>query len=144
MNQAPKWFNVTAFIALLWNIHGCIAFIADMQLSPDDITKLPEAQQALYAARPAWSVAATGIAVFGGVLGCIALLMKRKWAFALLVLSLFGIIGQDLAMFVLANSAALAGVVPVILQTVVLLVGIWLVLWSRKAITRGWLSLSGS
>ena len=140
MNQAPKWFNVTAFIALLSKILGCIAFIADMQLSPDDITKLPEAQQALYAARPAWSVAATGIAVIGGVLGCIALLMKRKWAFALLVLSLFGIIGQDLAMFVLANSAALAGVVPVILQTVVLLVGIWLVLLSRKAITRGWLS----
>lgn len=140
MNQAPKWFSVTAFIALLWNILGCIAFIADMQLSPDDIAKLPDSQQALYAARPVWSVVATGVAVFGGALGCIVLLMRRKWAFALLVFSLFGIIGQDLAMFVLANGAALAGVVPVILQTVVLLVGIWLVLLSRKAITRGWLS----
>ena len=140
MTQAPKWFSVVAFVALLWNILGCIAFIADLQLSPEDVAKLPEAQQALYAARPAWSVAATGMAVLGGAAGCIALLMKRKWAFVLLVLSLIGIIAQDISMFVLVNGAAVAGIVPVILQSIVLLVGIWLVLLSRKAVARSWLS----
>ena len=140
MTQAPKWFSVVAFVALLWNILGCIAFIADLQLSPEDVAKLPEAQQALYVARPAWSVAATGIAVFCGAVGCIALLMKRRWAFALLALSLIGIIAQDFSMFVLVNGAAVAGIVPVILQAIVLLVGIWLVWLSRKATARSWLS----
>jgi hypothetical protein len=140
MTQAPKWLSVAAFVALLWNILGCIAFFADLQLSPEDVAKLPEAQQALYAARPAWSVAATGIAVLGGAVGCIALLMKRKWAFVVLVLSLVGIIAQDISMFLLVNGAAVAGNVAVILQANVLLVGIWLVLLSRKAIARNWLS----
>lgn len=140
MTQAPKWFRVAAFVALLWNILGCIAFIADLQFSPEDVAKLPEAQQALYAARPGWSVASTGIAVFGGAVGCIALLLKRKYAFVLLALSLIGIIAQDISMFLLVNGAAVADIVSVILQTIVLLVGIGLVLLSRKAVVRSWLS----
>ena len=144
MTQAPKWFRVAAIIALLWNILGCLAFVADLQLKPEDIAKLPEAQQALYASRPAWSVAATAIAVFGGTLGCIGLILKRKWAFVLLLLSLLGILGQDIAMFMLANAAEAAGTFAVVLQSVVLIVGVWLVLLSRKAMASGWISKSGS
>ena len=144
MTQAPKWFRVAAIIALLWNILGCLAFVADLQLKPEDIAKLPEAQQALYASRPAWSVAATAIAVFGGTLGCIGLILKRKWAFVLLLLSLLGILGQDIAMFVLANAAEAAGSFAIVLQSVVLIVGVWLVLLSRKAMASGWISKSGS
>lgn len=140
MSQAPRWFTVAAAAALAWNVLGCLAFIADIRLSPEDIALLPEAQQALYAARPAWSVAATAVAVFGGALGCIGLLMKRKWAFAVFTLSLLGIIVQDIAMFGLANAAAVAGMVAVVLQGVVLLVGVWLLMLSRKAIARGWIS----
>ena len=144
MTQAPKWFRVAAIIALLWNILGCLAFVADLQLNPEDIVKLPEAQQALYASRPAWSVAATAVAVFGGALGCIGLILKRKWAFVLLLLSLLGILGQDIAMFVLANAAEAAGSFAIVLQSVVLIVGVWLVLLSRKAMASGWISKSGS
>jgi hypothetical protein len=140
MNQAPRWFTVVAAVALLWNVLGCIAFVLDMRLTPEDIAKLPEAQQALYAARPVWSVAATAIAVFGGALGCIGLLVKRKWAVVLLLLSLLGIIAQDIAMFVLANGAALAGIGAVILQAVVLVVGVLLVLLGRKGVARAWLA----
>lgn len=139
MQSMPKWFTGTVLIALLWNLLGCMAFIADLRLSPADIARLPDAQQALYAARPAWSVIATGVAVFGGVLGCLALLVKRKLACPLLALSLLGILVQDLAMFVLSNGAALAGVVPVVLQAIVLLVGIGLVVLCRKLGSRGWL-----
>ena len=144
MTQAPKWFRVAAIVALLWNILGCLAFVADLQLKPEDIAKLPEAQQALYASRPAWSIAATAIAVFGGTLGCIGLILKRRWAFVLLLLSLLGILGQDIAMFVLANAAEAAGSFAIVLQSVVLIVGVWLVLLSRKAMASGWISKSGS
>lgn len=140
MNQAPKWFTAVAIVALLWNVLGCIAFVLDMRLTPEDVAKLSEAQQALYAARPAWSVAATAVAVFGGALGCIGLLIRRRWAFALLLLSLLGIIVQDVELFVLSNGAVLAGVGAIVLQAVVLLVGVLLVLLGRKAIDRAWLS----
>lgn len=140
MNTPPKWFKVVAILAMLWNLLGCLAFASDLNLSPDDIARLPESQQALYAARPAWAIAATGTAVVGGVLGCIGLLLRRKWAFPVLVLSLIGILVQDFGLFVLADGATLAGPVALALQATVLAIGIWLVVLSRKGIARGWLT----
>lgn len=135
----PTWFKVVAVVALLWNLLGCFAFVSDLRLTPEDLATLPEAQQALYAARPGWALAATAVAVFGGALGAIGLLLRRKWAFPLFVLSLLGIIVQDFGLFVLADGATLAGPVAVVMQAVVLAVGIGLVVLSRKGIARGWL-----
>jgi len=139
MNKAPKWFIVVAVVALLWNLLGCMAFFADLNLSPQDVAKLSAAQQTLYNARPSWAVAATALAVFGGALGCIGLLVHKKWALVLFWLSLFGILVQDFGLFVLVNSVSLAGSVAVVLQLLVLAIAIGLIYLSRKAIARGWL-----
>ena len=137
--NAPTWFKIVAVVALLWNLLGCFAFFSDLRLTPEDLAKLPAAQQALYAARPGWAVAATAVAVFGGVLGSIGLLLGKKWALPIFVLSLLGILVQDFGLFVLAKGASLAGPVAVVMQGIVLAVGIGLVLLSRKGIARGWL-----
>lgn len=140
MNMSPKWFKVTAFVALLWNLLGCLAFASDLSLTPEDIAQLPEAQQALYASRPGWAVAATAIAVMGGALGCIGLLLGKRWSFVVLLLSLAGILVQDIGLFVLSDAAALAGTSALILQGIVFLIGIGLVVLSRKGIAREWLT----
>jgi len=140
MNAPPKWFTVLAVIALLWNLLGCFAFASDLKLSPDDVAKLSAAQQTLYAARAGWAVAATAIAVLGGALGCVGLLMRRKWALPVLALSLIGIVVQDFGLFVLVDGAALAGSVAVVMQAIVLAIGIALVWLARKGIARGWLA----
>lgn len=133
------WFKVVAGVALLWNLLGCLAFAADLQLSPEDVAALPEAQNALYAGRPGWAVVATAVAVIGGALGCLGLLLGRKWAFVLLLLSLLGIVVQDIGLFVLVDGAGLGGPVVVVMQALVFVVGIALVLLARKGIARGWL-----
>ena len=137
--STPTWFKVVAVLALLWNLLGCLAFFSDLRISPEDLAKLPEAQQALYAARPGWAVAATALAVFGGALGSIGLLMRKRWALPVFVLSLLGILVQDFGLFVLADGASLAGPVAVVMQAVVLAIGIALILLSRIGIARGWL-----
>jgi Co/Zn/Cd efflux system component len=137
--NTPTWFKVVAVLALLWNLLGCFAFFTDLRLSPEDLAKMPDAQQALYAARASWAVSATAIAVFGGALGSIGLLLRKKWAYPVFVLSLLGIFVQDFGLFVLADGASLGGPVVVALQAVVLAVGIGLVLLSRKGIARSWL-----
>jgi hypothetical protein len=139
MNTPPGWFKVVAIMALLWNLLGCLAFASDLSLSPDDVARLSESQQALYAARPAWAVIATGIAVIGGALGCIGLLLRKKWAIVLFALSLIGILAQDFGLFVLADGVKLAGPAAVAMQAVVLVIGVWLLVFSRKSAARGWL-----
>lgn len=137
--NAPRWFKIVAVVALLWNLLGCFAFASDLLLTPEDVAKLPAGQQALYAARAGWAVAATAVAVIAGALGCLGLLLGRKWAFPVLLVSLVGILVQDYGLFVLADGAALAGPVAVVMQGIVLAVGVALVLLARKAMARGWL-----
>lgn len=140
MNKSPKWFKIVAVIALIWNLLGCLAFASDLRLTPEDLAKLPEAQQALYAARPVWALTATAIAVLGGALGCVGMLLGKNWAFGIFLLSLAGIVIQDYGSFVLVDGATLAGPVAVAMQAFVLAVGIGLVLLSRKGVARGWLT----
>lgn len=140
MNKAPTWFLVVVIAALLWNLLGCVAFFADLRLSPQDVAKLSPADQALYNARPGWAVVATALAVFGGALGCIGLLLRKKWAFILLLLSLVGILVQDFGLFVLVGGAALAGTAAVVLQSLVLAIAVGLMWLGRLASARGWLA----
>jgi hypothetical protein len=140
MKATPKWYLPVTILALLWNLLGCAAFLSDVMLTPEDVARMSAAQQALYAARPAWAVAATAIAVWGGVAGCLGLILRKRWAMPLLLASLAGVIAQDLGLFVLSDAARQAGPVPMVLQGLVLLVAIGLVLLARKAAARGWLT----
>ena len=78
--------------------------------------------------------------MLGGALGCLGLLFGKRWAQAVLWLSLLGIVVQDIGLFVLIDGARLAGPVAVVMQSIVLLVGIGLVVLARRATARGWLT----
>lgn len=67
-----------AIVALLWNLLGCAALLTDVTLTPEDVVKMSPAQQALYESRPAWAVAATAVAVLGGALGRLGLLLCKR------------------------------------------------------------------
>ena len=138
MQQPPKWYLPVAVAALLWNLLGCAAYLSDVMMSPEAVAKLSAAQQAAYAARPAWSVAATAIAVWGGAAGSLGLIMRKSWATPLLIASLVALVVQDASMF-MQNAAAAAGGIAVVMQGLVLLIAIGLVLLARKATAAGWI-----
>jgi hypothetical protein len=140
MNKAPKWYMPVAIVALLWNLIGCAAYLADVTLTPEDVAKMSAAQQALYNSRPAWAVAATAIAVWGGAAGCVGLILRRRWATPLLIASLAGVIVQDIGLFGMTDVVAQEGPKVLVLQGLVLLIAIGLVLLARKAAARGWLA----
>ena len=137
MEQAPKWFLPVAITALLWNLIGCAAYLGDVMLTPEDVAKLTAAQQAMYAARPAWSVGATAVAVWGGAAGCVGLIMRRGWAMPLFIASLAALVVQDASMFLMSGEAPV-DTTAMILQGLVLLIAIGLVLLARMAAAKGW------
>jgi hypothetical protein len=139
MSQAPKWFLPVAIIALLWNLMGCAAYLSDAMLTAADIAKMSEAEKAMFAARPAWSIAGTAVGVWLGALGCLALIMRKGWAVPLLLLSLLGVIAQDVWLFALAPKNDLVNGTVYGLQAMVLLISIGLVWLSRHAKASGWL-----
>lgn len=139
MDRPPKWFVVLAVVALLWNLAGLAAVVSDLRVSPEALAAMPAAQRALHEARPGWSVLASVVAVAAGTLGCLGLLLRRRWALPLLVASLVGVVAQDVALFGLVGRAPTVNGVAVVLQGVVLATAVGLVLLARTAGARGWL-----
>ena len=134
----PKWFMPVAIVALLWNLMGCAASLMDVMLTPEAIAAMSPDQRALYAARPIWAVALYAIAVWGGALGCVGLVMKKRWAKGPLLASLLGLIGQDIALFGMSPVAIPASAYA--LQGAVLVIAVLLLLLANRAAREGWLS----
>ncbi|MHB0961568.1 MAG: hypothetical protein ACYC5V_00025 [Gemmatimonadaceae bacterium] len=138
MAQAPKWFRPVGIVALLWNLLGCVAYLADVMMTPEAVAQLTAAQQAMYAARPSWAVAATAIAVWFGAAGCVGLLLRKRWATPLFITSLAALIVQNVWLF-LISGVPQVNPVAAVLQACVLLIAIGLVLLGRKAAAQGWI-----
>jgi hypothetical protein len=139
MKKPPLWFSLIVGVALLWNLAGLLAVVADIRLTAAAIAALPAQQQALYAARPFWSVIASVVAVGAGTLGCISLLIRKKWALILLFASLFGVVLQDIGIFLIAGAARVPNPVPFVLQGIVLLVALGLIALAHRATRNAWL-----
>ncbi len=137
--KVPTWFWVLSVLALLWNLMGVFAYLAEAYMTDETFATLPEAQQALYNARPSWVTGAFATAVFAGTLGSIGLLVRKKWAFPVFVLSLVGVLGQMTYQFFLSNTFEVFGNVFMIMPIAVTLIAIALVFFSRASIQKTWL-----
>ena len=138
MSSVPRWYLPVVVLALLWNLLGCFAYLADMMVTPEQIAAMSEGQQALYAARTPWMVSATAVAVWGGAVGCLGLILRRRWALPVLIASLVGVVVQDAGILMVQGGAAFAGTAA-LLQGLVLVVAVALVFLARRAIAEGWM-----
>ena len=94
LNKIPTWFKVTVIVLLIWNLMGVLNFVMQLNMTEADILTLPENQQIFYAEFTILSKIAFAMGVFGGTLGCIALLAKKKIAMKLFWISFIGIVLQ--------------------------------------------------
>ena len=80
-----RWFPLAAGASLLWMIAGCANYLYEVTLDP---ATLPLDQRAMVEAAPTWMYAAFAVAVWVGLAGAILLVMRRKLAEPLLLVSL--------------------------------------------------------
>lgn len=138
-SKTPLWFWIVSGLALAWNLLGLIQFFVQVTMSKEVIAKLPEAEQALYANIPLLVTIGFAMAVFGGTAGCILLLLRRKWAFPVLIISLIGVIIQFGYTLLMTKAIDVYGVTAVVMPGFVVLVCGGLIWLSHLAISKGWL-----
>ncbi|MDX6747308.1 hypothetical protein SHK09_10935 [Polaribacter sp. PL03] len=81
-------FWVISIIALLWNLMGVSSYLFYAFVTEEMVTDLPAEQKAeMLIEQPSWLTAIYALAVFGGLLGSILLLMRKKIAYYFLVIS---------------------------------------------------------
>jgi len=136
-----RWtYWVIAFIALVWNLIGLAMFFVQARMTPEMIAAMPPEQQQVYAATPAWLNVAFGVAVVAGVLGSLCLLLSKRWAIPLFLVSLLAIVVQMVGAYAFTPAWQAYG--PAGLAMPVMLVVIALYLWwyARSAKAKGWLN----
>lgn len=138
--KPPAWFWVVSVVALIWNLLGAMAYLAEAFITDEMKAAMPADQLELMENTPAWATAAFAIAVWGGVLGCIGLLLRKKWARPVLVVSLLGILVQMSYFFFMTNAAEIYSVVQgVIMPVLFILIAVGLVLFAKTAQKKGWI-----
>lgn len=136
--KAPTWFNIVAIVLLIWNLLGVMAYIVQVTMTPEALALLPDAQRELYENTPAWATAAFAIAVNGGALGCLLLVLKRNLAGLILQASLAGVLVQMYHSFFMTKSFEVFGPGGMVMPVMVLVIAIYLVTLAAKAKAQKW------
>ena len=139
-NKAPAWFIIVAAILLVWNLFGVMAYIMQVTMSPDALAALSDEKRLLFETTPAWATAAFAVAVNGGALGCLLLLLKRNLAGFFLQLSLAGVLVQMFHSFFMSQSYEVYGPGGMAMPVMVIVVAIYLVILAAMAKANRWTS----
>lgn len=138
-NKPSVVFWIIAVIALIWNGMGAMAYVGQQTMSQEALELLPEAERALYNDIPIWATSAFAIAVWGGLLAAIFMLLRKKWAKTLFLISLLGIIVQMIYNFFISGVMDVYGPGGMIMPIMVIVIGFFLVWYSNQSIKKGWL-----
>jgi hypothetical protein len=140
ISRAPKWFTLAAVLLLLWGIAGCVAFYSHARFGADAMPGATGYDRRLFASLPGWYNIVYGIAVGGGLLGALALLLRSRWAATLFAISLVAVVVQFgwtfLATDLLAAKGAGETVPFPLFITAVAVAQLWL---ARHGLRKGWL-----
>ncbi len=138
INKPTPAFWIIGIAALIWNIMGVAAYLGQAYMTDGILGALPENEQIYYNNIPAWVTAAFAIAVFAGLIGCVALLLRKKWAVTLFVLSLFAVLIQFIYNFFIQDYMEVT-VSKSMMPIVVIGIAVFLIWYSKKSEEKGWI-----
>ena len=131
-----RWYMIGAIASVLFMALGCVVYVMHVTADP---AALPLDQRAAYAAEPSWLTGLNAIAVWVGVIGAILLVIKRKSAETVLLLSFIAtllwlaglLLAPALRDALSTNDIAVAVIVTLITGTIYS--------FARHSRQRGWL-----
>lgn len=127
-------FWVISMVALIWNGLGVANYFA--QMNPEVLEMYRETDRMIVEGRPAWATAGFALAVFGGAIGSILLLLRNSTSFYLFVVSFVGVvvaIAHSLGLDIRFGPGEIAGIVVMPLAVAGFLA--WYAMYAKR---RGW------
>ncbi len=131
-------FWAIGVVALVWNALGAINYV--VQMNPDGVAAMADSHRTLIESRPAWATAGFAVAVFGGVLGCLLLLLRKSAAFYLFAASLLGTIVTTIHTVGMASTVNFNAFDVLMMIVSPLVVTAFLIWYSNWVEGKGWIS----
>jgi hypothetical protein len=131
-----KWFWYGALAVLLFMLVGVGGYLATV-MTP--IEQMPADHQAVMAAMPGWQIPVYAVAVWSGLVGAVLLLMRRRLAVPVLLVSLLAAVGTFLPYAVVPAVRELATEGDAVAAIIVIAL-CWTSFWfARHSQQKGWL-----
>jgi len=140
MNKPPVWFWIVSILALIWNAMGVNQYLQQAYNTESFRALYTPEQLALTDSTPAWATAAFAIAVFGSVLACILLLLRKKIAKTVFLIALIAIVVQMVHGLIIAKSYEVSSAFQVSMAIIVPIVGLLLYLFAKRSAEKAWLN----
>lgn len=94
--RTPWHLWLVGILGLGWCLMGVVSFMLTEMKVEAVMSRYPQQQRDYFESFPLWAVAFWAIGVFGGVIGCVLLLLKKRLASPVLLISLIGAIVSNL------------------------------------------------
>lgn len=137
IGRPKKAFWTISIVALLWNFIGVALYIMMTQITLEKVAEgYGQAFADIFATKPAWATGAYAIAVFAGLLGCIGLLMRKRWARMVFIVSFIGVIIHNI-WGVMAGTLSVIGTFDKVMTIAVMAIAVFLIWFARKKTEQG-------
>jgi hypothetical protein len=136
---APWHLWLVGLLTLVWNAGSCYSHV--MTLAQDDgyfrATGITPEMAAYFAALPAWYLVTWTIAVWGGLFAAVGLLVRKSWAVWWFAASQLAMIVNSVATLLSSAAQQVLGMVGSISAIALIILGVFLVLYSMAMKRRG-------
>lgn len=141
VKHATHWsIWIVGGLSLVWHLIGCANYLFQATMSPDTLASMTTAQQAIISDRPVWATGAFAIAVFGGLIGSVLLLLRKRLCLWFFLIALIGVIVSMIPLVGIENSEVQFSPLERIMYLALTpLFGAFLVWFTRLAMRRGWI-----
>lgn len=132
-SKAPWHLWLIGVIALIWNAMGAFDYYMSQSKNEAYMKMFTPEQLEFFYSFPSWSVALWAIAVWGGVLGCILLLLRKKSAVCVFLVSLICMVINTIYLYGFTNGMeVMGGLFEFAFSAAIILVAVFLYFYSRN------------
>lgn len=135
--KAPLHLWLIGVVILLWNAVGAADYVMTQIKFDPYMSEFTAEQLEFFYGFPAWVNAAWAIAVWGGVLGAILLLLRNKLAAPVFIASFAAMVVTSIHNFLLADGMAVMGTGGAIFSAVIFVIAGGLIFYSRALAAGG-------
>ena len=135
--STPWHLWVIGVLALLWNGMGAFDYVMTETQNEGYMSRFTPEQLDFFYGFPAWLVALWAIAVWGGVVAALLLLLRKRFAVETFLVALVAMVITTIRNYVFADGLAVSGGFALVFAIIIFVFSLLLYLYARAMRKKG-------